>query len=248
MSDRFTWYELMTTDAAAAEAFYCSVVGWHAQPVGDGYTVFQAGESGVAGLIRPEKIGAGPSWIGYISVGDVDACAAQVTAAGGQVHVPPTDIPGMLRFAMVADPQGAVFMLFKPISDAPPPPDLPDKPGFIAWRELLAAEGGAAFGFYEQLFGWTKVEAMDMGPAGVYQTFAAGGEAIGGVMTKPPEVPRPHWLFYIRVDGIEPAIARLKAAGGTLLMGPQQVPGGGWIAQGLDPQGAMFCLTGPLQA
>jgi uncharacterized protein len=159
------------------------------------------------------------------------------------VHVPPTDIPNIGRFAMVADPQGAVFNLFKPVSDMPPPPPDPATPGLVGWHELMAADGEKAFAFYADLFGWTKDEAIDMGAMGRYQLFAAGGAAIGGMMTKPADVPAPFWGYYFQVDAIGAALERLKAASGKVINGPMEVPGGSWIVQGVDPQGAMFSLV-----
>ncbi len=246
----FTWYELMTQDAAAAADFYGSVVGWTSQQMGGGdipYTVLQAGQQGVAGILTmpPEAVGPGPVWIGYISVDDVDAYVEKVVAAGGSLHRPASDIPGILRFAVVADPQGAAFVLFTPFSDAAPPPALPDKPGYTAWRELMATDWESAFGFYSNLFGWTKGAPHDMGPMGTYQLFVDGGETVGGMMTKPAQLPRPFWNFYFRVDSVAAAVDRLKAAGGSVLMGPHQVPSNDWIVQGQDPQGAIFCLLSP---
>jgi predicted enzyme related to lactoylglutathione lyase len=250
---KFCWYELMTTDAAAAETFYRGVVGWGANDAGQpdmAYTLLLAGEAPVAGLMTlPEAAcagGAKPGWIGYVAVDDVDAYAARVTEAGGSVHRAPADIPGIGRFAVVADPQGATFVLFKGTAGMSPPPAGCNHPGYTGWHELMAADGEAAFKFYAGLFGWTKADAMDMGPMGIYQLFAAGGGlAIGGMMTKPPSVPAPFWTYYFQVDGIEAAVSRIKAGGGTIINGPMEVPGGRWIVQGLDPQGAMFALLGP---
>jgi predicted enzyme related to lactoylglutathione lyase len=248
----FVWYELMTTDAAAAEIFYKRVVGWTAQDASQGdmkYTALLAGDAPVAGLMTLPKeacaAGAKPGWIGYVGVDDVDAMAGRVTKAGGAVHVPPTDIPNIGRFTMVADPQGAAFTLFKPSAGMSRPAADPAKPGIVGWHELLAIDGEKAFGFYADLFGWTKAEAIDMGAMGRYQLFAAGGAPIGGMMTKPPGVPGPFWSYYFQVDGIGAAMERLKAAGGTVINGPMEVPGGSWIVQGLDPQGAMFSLVSP---
>lgn len=86
---------------------------------------------------------------------------------------------------------------------------------------------------------------MDMGEMGIYQIFAHGGAPIGGMMTKPKEVPAPYWLYYINVPAIDAAIERIKAGGGKIVLEPMEVPGGAWIVQALDPQGALFALVGP---
>ena len=249
--DRFIWYDLMTTDDAAAKKFYASVVGWSmaVSPLTDrGYTVLSAGDTPVGGLMNlPDialKAGAQPGWLGYIAAEDVDAMAARVTAAGGTLHRAAEDIPGVGRFAVAADPQGAAFVLFRGTGTMPPP--LPDaSPGCIGWHELRAADAAAAFDFYASLFGWTKADAIDMGPMGVYQLFAIGGTVVGGMMTRVASAVPPHWMYYINVADINAAAAQVKAAGGQVLHGPMPVPGGSWILQGLDPQGAHFALTAP---
>ena len=246
----FVWYELMTTDTDVAERFYRDVVGWNAQPFDQPdmrYTVMSAGGRMVAGLMAlpPEYAEAGgrPAWVGYIYADDVDAATDGVRDAGGAVHREPADIPNVGRFSVVADPGGAIFNLFKP-SGGEMPPASPTTPGHVGWHELHAADGASAFSFYAGQFGWTKDRAMDMGPMGTYQLFAAGGDAIGGIMTKPPEMPAPAWLFYFTVPAIDAAVTRVTDGGGQVLNGPMEVPGGAWIIQGLDPQGAMFALVG----
>ena len=250
--NNFVWYDLMTTDTKAAEAFYSSVAGWRSHDSGmpdRSYVILSANEVPIGGLmpIPPEAgaAGARPMWNAYVGVDDVDAFAKRVTQAGGSVHRGPEDIPGVGRFAVIADPHGASLMLFKGTTDAPPPAPAPGTPGHIGWYELYAGNGEQAFAFYSGLFGWSKREAMDMGPMGVYQLFATDGDAVGGIMTKPKEVPAPMWLYYINVDDIEAAEKRVKDNRGKVLNGPMQVPGGSWILQCSDPQGAMFALVGP---
>ncbi len=254
---QFVWCELMTTDAAAATEFYRAVIGWSARDAGAPhvrYTILSAGETGVGGLLEmPQSVrdaGGRPGWIGYIAADDVDAMAARVKDAGGSVHRAPEDIPDVGRFAVVADPQGAVFTLFKPLGgEEPERPAAGAAPGRVGWHELHAADREAAFAFYAGLFGWTKTDAIDMGPMGIYQTFATGHEKgsamAGGMMTKTDAVARPSWLYYFNVDDIKAAVARTTEAGGRVLNGPHQVPGGSWIAQCMDPQGAMFAVVGP---
>jgi uncharacterized protein len=247
----FVWYELVTTDVEAAEAFYHRVIGWRSQAWGEpgtAYALMSAGETTVAGLMPlPAEVGAAggrPSWLGYIGVEDVDAATDRVRQTGGAVHRAPADIPKVGRFSVVADPQGATFMLFTPQGgDRSPVP--PMTPGHVGWHELYAADGPSAFDFYAGQFGWTKAEAIDLGPMGTYQLFAAGNDPIGGMMTKPPQIPSPMWLFYFNVEAIDAASARIGENGGQVLNGPMQVPGGSWIVQGMDPQGAMFALVAP---
>jgi predicted enzyme related to lactoylglutathione lyase len=245
----FMWYELMTTDVKAAEAFYTKVVGWTAKDAGGpnaGYTLLLAKDGGVGGMMPAFEGGPPPVWMGYVAVADVDASTRQVAELGGSVHKQPDDIPQVGRFSVVADPQGAVFMLITPMGEGPLPQGGPDEPGFFGWRELMAENAETAFDFYAKLFGWTKLEAFDMGPMGQYQLFGAGGPAPhGGMMTKPPGVPRPSWSYYVQVDSIEAAKVRVEGAGGQVINGPEQVPTGQWILRGLDPQGALFCLAGP---
>jgi uncharacterized protein len=244
---KFVWYDLMTTDTKAAEAFYRSVVGWDAKDSGmpnETYTLLSAGPVMVGGLmpIPQDAKGLRPCWSGYIGVDDVDAYTQRVTAAGGAVTRPPTDIPGVGRFAVVADPQGAVFLLFKGMSGETPV-ESPKTPGHIAWHELYTTNMDSAFAFYAGLFGWTKTQSFDIGPLGTYQTFATGGSRAGGMMTKPREVPGPVWLYYFSVPAIDVAAAKVTAGGGKIVYGPMPVPDGGWILQCVDPQGAMFALA-----
>ncbi len=252
---KFCWYELMTTDNKAATSFYGKVMGWGAQDM-DGahgpYTILSVGEAPMGGLMTmpPEVCNAGgrPGWSGYIAVDDVDDYAARVKKAGGAVLREPADIPGIARFAVVADPHGAVFNLIKGFKDAEPTWPAPGTPGQTGWRELYAGDGASAFAFYSGLFGWTKAAAHDMGPMGIYQLFSIDGEMAGGMMTKPKEVPRPAWLYYFNVDDIDAATARVTQNGGQIMNGPMEVPGGSWIVQCADPQGALFALLEPNMA
>jgi predicted enzyme related to lactoylglutathione lyase len=246
---KFAWYELMTSDTKAAGKFYSDVVGWttQEQPSNGGmeYTTFNVGEVGMAGMLTvPGHTG----WIGYIHVDDVDAHSQKVVEAGGKLWRGPVDVPGMLRFAIMSDPQGAAIALFTPNPAMPTPTTRPEPPaaGTIGWHELYTTDVEAGFDFYHKLFGWTKNHDMDMGPAGVYRIFDQGDNkpmGDGGMMTKPEPMPVSNWGFYFNVDGIKAAIERVNAGGGKVLMGPHQVPGDLWIIQGQDPQGVNFALV-----
>jgi predicted enzyme related to lactoylglutathione lyase len=247
---RFIWYELITTDMEAAKTFYANVVGWgtrDASTPGMAYTLFTVADASVTGLMGlPEdagKMGAKPCWIGYVGVDDVNATADRIERLGGTVHVPPVDIPGISRFSIGADPQMATFAVFKWLISGREQPAGLGTPGHVGWHELLAADREKALAFYGELFGWQRAEA-DIGAMGTYQLFSAGGQTIGAMITKPAMVPTPLWLYYFNIGDIDAAAKRVKAGNGQILDSPMEVPGGNWIVQCKDPQGAMFALLG----
>jgi len=245
---RFIWYELMTTDVEIAKTFYANVMGWgarNASTPGSAYSLFITGESPVAGLVKASeearRKGAAPHWMGYVEVDDVDAVVDRIKRAGGAVHVPATDIPGVSRFAVVADPQMAAFALVKGQRSSHTQFAGPDAPGRVGWHELLAADWEKALAFYREIFGWEKADSH-FGAMGVYQGFSARGKPMGGMFTKPTTLPLPFWLYYFNTDDIQAAAKRVEAGGGEILYGPTAVPGGAWIVHCTDPLGALFAL------
>ncbi len=249
---RYIWYELLTTDPEAAKRFYGDVVGWTFEDMTGGgmtYSVCQANGDGVGGIMlipdEAKAMGVPPNWTGYVCVDDCDAAAGKIKSLGGSVIRAPDDIPNIGRFAVVADPHGAVFEIMTPLPMDPPRPRAAQgTPGHASWHELYAGDLQADCGFYAEMFGWRKDQAMEMGPMGTYQLWANQDGVIGGMMAKPPQVPRPGWLYYFQVGPIDAAVEKVKAGGGQVVNGPMEVPGGDWIIQGVDPQGAMFALVG----
>jgi predicted enzyme related to lactoylglutathione lyase len=245
------WYELITADPDAAQAFYEKVVGWSAVPFANdtlvdagGYTVFNAPDGqGVAGLMKAPEPGPRPGWYGYIGVDDVDAAAAKITAAGGTVHMPPTTLEGVGRMAMVADPQGVTFYVMKGASPEASTAFKRMAPGHGEWNELQTSDDAAALAFYADQFGWAKDGAMPMGEMGDYSFLSHDGGMIGAVMKAPPGV-TPGWSYFFRVGSIEDAKGRIEAGGGTIVQGPMEVPGGDWVIYASDPQGAAFGVVG----
>jgi predicted enzyme related to lactoylglutathione lyase len=251
----FFWYELMTSDQDGAIDFYTHVAGYQAADfpnpeIGDfRYTILSVGDRGVAGVMTinddMKKNGAVPAWIGVIAVADADEAARRIKEAGGTVHKGPADIPTVGRFAVASDPGGAIYEVLAPFpQDKPMAPLAPDTAGKVGWHELYSSAGQEkAFAYYSGLYGWTTETEMDMGPMGKYRIFGKNGVQLGGMMDKPENVPVAAWTFYINVDGLDAAVERVKAKGGQVLMGPMEVPGGSWIIQGKDPQGAHFALV-----
>jgi uncharacterized protein len=247
---RFIWYELTTTDVDAAKAFYGKVVGWGTREVstpGSRYTLFTAGDVSTGGLIDlPQdatKQGIRPQWLGYVSVDDVDAAVHRVNELDGTVYLPPTDLADVSRFAVVADPQKATFILVKWRDPGRQPQIQSGALGHVGWHELLTTDWERAFAFYREIFGWQKA-AADVTPTSTYLQFSASGQTIGGMFNKPTTAPVAFWLYYFNVVDIGAALDRVRSERGEILEGPNEIPGGGSVARCADPQGAMFALIG----
>ena len=246
---RFAWYELITTDLQSAKTFYNRVMGWQvldASLPGRPYSLFAAGSTLVGGVMdltkEAKETGAVPGWVGYVEVNDVAATANRIKQLGGVVHVLPTEVPSISRYCIFADPQTARLAALKWLN--PTQRQWPtDARGCVCWHELLAANSDDALNFYAGLFGWQKGDA-ERGEFGTYQIFCASGQAIGGIVTKPPMISAPFWLYYFQIGDLDTATHRVKAAGGQILNGPIELPVGAWIVQCADPQGAVFALEG----
>jgi len=257
MPSHFIWYELLTTDANASQRFYSDVVDWSVAPgstPGMDYRHLTApdGES-VGGMLQlTEQMTAGgarPVWLGYIDVPDVDAAVTAIEAQGGRTQMPATTIENVGRMAMVTDPQGAPFYVLKPT----PPPDRKDARstafsrtavGHCGWNELATTDPKRAFGFYTTQFGWTDGGSMPMGEMGDYQFINNESGMIGAIMSSAAGNRPPLWTYYFRVADIDAGKQRVESGGGTVMHGPQDVPGGDFILIATDPQGAMFALVG----
>jgi hypothetical protein len=185
-------------------------------------------------------MGAPPNWLTYIGTPDVDATAQQAKSLGAKVLREPSDIPKVGRWALIQDPQGAVFAAFTPApTDTSAAP-----PSSFSWHELATSDQKGALAFYQQLFGWDATSSMDMGPGmGIYQMFGWGAQSAGGIFTKPAQMPGPpSWLPYIKVQDSKKTAASVQKQGGKIINGPMEVPGGDWIALGMDLQGAVFAV------
>ena len=251
----FIWYELMTPDPAGAKAFYDAVVGWNMaaqgspMPGGVEYREILAQDGSHAGgvlTLTPDMAqgGARPAWIGYVGVENVDEAVARAQEAGGSVLMEPMDMEGIGRMALIADPFGAPIYVMRGHADMDSKAYQMMSPGHVAWNELSTPDPDAARSFYYALFNWTDGEAMPMGELGTYQMFDQNGQSIGGIMRMPEETMPPSWLYYIAVRDIDEAHRTIGAQGGQVLAEPQEVPGGMFCINAVDPQGAMFAVVG----
>lgn len=247
MHGQFVWYELTTPDVDAARKFYPPITGWGTQQFDKDYTMWTTSGVPFAGIFRlgPEQRQQGipPNWMPYIEAGNVDDTARKVTSLGGMVVVPPSDIPGTGRFAVVRDPQGATFGLYKSNTASRAWDGTPTL-GRFSWHELMTTDYKKAFDFYRQLFGWEKTgDEMDMGGGNMYFMYGMKGKMYGGMFNRPAEMSgmSPFWMVYVNVKDAKKAVDTATKAGAFVKQPPMEVPGG-MIAILGDPQGAAFAV------
>jgi uncharacterized protein len=240
----FCWVELIAPDVEAAAKFYGDLLGWERERYGpdpDGYWYLRHGGKLVAGLEGIRSRGQVPAWLGYVKVDDVRAIAGKVGEAGGAVLDGPIEVPGGAgALALCEDAEGAVFALWQPgeLNGA----ELVNEPGAWTWNNLMTRDADRARDFYRQIFGWTAAQP-EGAPDFIWNWQVDGQrwpEGLGGMMRigsdMPPDAP-PHWQVYLMVDSTDQAVDKTKAAGGSLIFGPIDLPVAR-MAVVLDPQGA----------
>lgn len=246
MHGQFVWYELTTPDVEGARKFYPPITGWGTQQFDKDYTMWTTGGAPFAGIFKlgpaQRQQGIPPNWMPYIEANNIDDTARKVTSLGGTVVVAPADIPGTGRFAVVRDPQGATFGLYKSNSASRAWDGTPTL-GRFSWHELMTTDHQKAFDFYRQLFGWESMGGMDMGGGQTYAMYGMKGKMFGGMFNRPPEMASmpPFWMVYVNVKDVYKAVETATKAGGFVKQPPMEVPGG-MIAILGDPQGAGFAV------
>lgn len=243
----FGWHDLLTTDVAAAKAFYAGLLGWTYEdqptPVGVDYTMCLVDGRVAAGMAPqpPDMAAAGvpPVWNAYVLVEDADAVAAAATASGGGVVMPPMDVMDAGRLVMVAGPDGAVTGAWQPYEHQGA--EVVDEPGSVTWTELQSRDLAASRKFLAAVFGWRwDVQPGDME---YWVAHAAGAtDDVCGAMTTPDGVPSevPNiWNVYFAVEDCDASASRVGELGGSLFLPPMEM-GPGRFAGATDPTGAMF--------
>jgi predicted enzyme related to lactoylglutathione lyase len=178
----------------------------------------------------------------YVESSDVDATTRLATSLGGKVLSGPNDIPNVGRYAVLQDPQGATFGVYRTTGQSSSWDGTPQV-GRMSWHELMTTDYTKAFDFYRKLFGWDKTGEMDMGGGNNYFMYGKG-QPFGGMFNRFGEMAgmHPFWLVYIHVPDVKKAFDRAVKAGAMVQRPPMEIPGGGTIAILGDPQGAAFAL------
>ncbi len=243
------WVDLFTSDPERARAFYGAVLGWEfSEPVSEFGGYFSALSDGhvVAGMMRNDGSSGTPDvWSTYLATDDLQAATDRAVEAGAQVIAPPMPVGELGSMAVLVDPTGSAVGLWQ--SGAHTGFTLYNEPGGVTWSELHSRQFDDAKEFYARLAGWEYDVTSDTDEFR-YVTATLGGEPVAGVMDSgsflPPEVP-PYWAVYFSVADVDGAVARAKAAGGTVLRDAEDTPFGR-LADLLDPTGAPFRLHAAL--
>lgn len=240
-----SYVELMTPDQEAAKAFYGPLFGWEFEdvPMGDaGYYVAVAKEgdsvAGISGQM-PGMEGHPAFWGVYLTVDDVDAAAAKVAGAGGEVEAEPFDVMDLGRMAAIKDPTGARVNLWQAGTTAGTV--RANEPGTPIWHELVTADVATATRFYGDVLGVTW-EEMPMGDGPAYTCLVVDGRQVGGAMPPPMEGIPPYWGVYFNVTSVDDTVARAAELGGSVVAPAFEVPGVGRMVVLADPQGGVFNL------
>jgi predicted enzyme related to lactoylglutathione lyase len=242
---RFVWHDLMTTDVEKSKAFYTALFGWQLDEMNMGpFTLYliRVGDRRV-GSLMPEKNIPVSHWVPYISVADTDEACERVEELGGKVCIGAGDVPKLGRFAVVSDPQGAMFSPLHRPDDAAPVAPLGEPPaaGDFCWDELLTSDPDGAAEFYNGLVGWTH-EAMPM-PGMTYHIMRRDGKDVAGAMQLPPDAAHPPlWLPYVAVGDVDASAATARDLGARVHMEPTDIPQVGRFAVIGDPTGATIAL------
>ena len=241
------WHDLMTNDVDKARSFYTELLGWGTElwkPGEMDYPMIMVGNEAHGGFhpLQGPAAEAPPHWIAYVIVESADEASKRAEAAGGSVYVPPTDIPEVGRFSVLAYPETAVIAAFEPAGDPP------TGTGTFLWDELMADDVEAAKAFYGDVFGWTA-DTMDMGTmdmgTGQYTIFKADDEMVAGLMNRPDNVLVQGWMSYVHADDVDTSVARVGELGGAVHAPPFDIPTVGRIAVIADPTGAAVGMMTP---
>ena len=242
---RFVWHDLMTGDVEGARRFYGALFGWKfvgSKNPKDPYLHLESRGVMFGGMVTLAEQGVPPHWIAYVEVPDVDACVARAERCGGKPVEPPSNIPGVGRFAVLVDPTGAHLSPFRPLEPSDPEREVQPEDRRFCWDELLSSDSARSAAFYSEVFGW-RVQEVQMGPQGTYHLFKRGVLDAAGMMQMPAAAEAPsHWLAYVAVPDVDASAQAILELGGKLRVEPRDIPGTGRFAVAEDPQGASFAI------
>lgn len=243
---RFVWHDLMTTNVEQSLRFYGDLFPeWNIEtiPMGEHtyYKIF-VGDLSFGGFVGMEATARGPRthWIGYVGVSDCDETMMRCQQHGGRVAVPAFNVPGIGKFAVIQDPQGAIVKPFQMQT----PIELSKSPsvGHLCWNELHTNDEDGSRRFYQSVFGWSAVENRIPG-SGSHTIFRAGERKVAGCVPLPDGFDAsPAWLTYIYADDVECRVDKAESLGAQTYVPPRPFYGSGRFSVLADSNGAAFAI------
>jgi len=251
---KLVWFELVSSDPAKSKAFHADLLGWTVEPqemAGMKFELAKAGGKEVATIRASEDKKVKSHWVPFVSVPDVDAAVGSIEQNKGKVVKAAMDVPDIGRFAVVSDPNGAEFAVFKSAKSDDPDTDQA-KQGEFVWGENLTRSKKAqatALAFYPAAVGYVassmdvvegkKKSKYDMvsfnGPSGAAKPRA-------GIVPAKPAALGGQWLPWVAVDDVDATVGKVKGLKGKVVTKPHDIPGVGRAAVVSDPTGAPLGL------
>jgi predicted enzyme related to lactoylglutathione lyase len=244
------WVDTWQDDPDTAVTFYAGVLGWDVEagiPAGaeTRYSMCRLRGSDVAAIGSPAPAGMPPAWTTYVWVDDADAVAASAVEAGGRLLAEPFGSLDGGRMAVVADPAGAVFGVWKPGSHRGA--QRINEPGAYAMSFLRTPDPEVATAFYGAVLGWTT-EAF--GPMRLWRLpgYVGGlpeqpvSREVVAVLARADDGEAAHWRVDFWIADTDAAAARATALGGSVVAGPEDAPPFREAVLA-DPAGATFSVS-----
>lgn len=241
------WIDLLTSNPEKSQEFYSALFGWtyaagDAEKYGGYITASKDGKM-VAGIMNNAGTsGSSDVWTTYLRVDDIEAVAKSAAAHGGQVYMPPMDVPEQGKMALLGDAGGAAVGIwefgghtgYQVVAEA----------GTPAWHELFTRDFARTVKFYEDVFGWDTAVVGDTDEFR-YTTLGAGDDSKAGIMDASSFLPSgapASWHVYFAVQNADAIIEQALSLGGAVLQPAQDTPFGRNAAL-TDPTGAQFWIT-----
>ena len=235
------WVDVTSPELDKSIEFYTGLFGWEAEPMpspeAGGYTMFMLNGKNVAAGSPPQQEGMPSYWTTYLASDDVDDTATKIRDAGGTVMMDPFDVFGSGRMTVAQDPTGAVFGVWQAKEHIGA--QLANEHGTLVWNQCQTSDPARAAEFYQAVFGY-EIDQMDLGLGEPFRVLKVGGRGVAGVREPVSGDAPSHWSTVFAVADTDETVARAKELGGTVLMGPMDLPDIGRLAVLQDPAGAVF--------
>ena len=232
-SGHVVWHDLITPNLAQSQTFYGSVFGWQFEAINDRYTLASLDGKLIAGMAELDNKQNASHWLSLISSKNIAGVSEKTIKAGGKVLVSSTEIKGRGTIAVLEDPQGAVFSLINTVNGDP---ETHQTDNSWIWQEVWSDNPEQSKAFYQSLGNYSAQNKPLSN--GNYSYLALNGTPAIGFVKKPDAEIGNTWVNYIKVADVDATLLKVTAAGGIVLMAPNDKVRSGSVAIIRDPAGA----------